>query len=553
MSETTSTREAGSPRVLRSVSVVSLMTAISRAGGLVREVVMAYYFGTSALKSAFDIAFVVPNLFRRLFGEGALSSAFVPVFSETLEREGRAAAQAFARRMITLLGLFLGTVTLAGVLATYPLARLLPADSHWLLPLPMLRVMLPYALLICVAALLSGMLNVLGRFAVSSLTPFLLNLVWILTLVGVFPFLRAEPSFRILVLSWMILLAGLAQILFQLPALRRDGFRLGLSFGAFARDERLRRVLTLMGPAALGLGLIQINVCVDKLLAFWADASAPAALEYAERIVYLPLGMFGTAFMTVLLPTFSRQAARGDLPGLSATLERSLRNLSVIMAPCSAALAVLALPCIELIYSIRGGQFSAGAEGDGVSSAVLSARALAAYAPGLLVFSFQKALTPAFYGMQDLRTPVRVSLSGLALNVVLNVASVLLLPAGWKHVGIAGATVLTSAVNTVMLAVLLRRRVGAPRGAGYAGTLVKACVAALAMALAARLTQGAVEQAACGGGWPVKAAQLAAMAAAVAVAAAVYVGALSLAAPQALQEMWGEFRRGRRKGATDGE
>jgi len=289
------------------------MTAISRVGGLVREMAMAYFFGTSALKSAFDIAFTLPNLFRRLFGEGALASAFVPIFSETLEKEGKERAGQLAMRVITLLITLLGVITLGGILISFPVEQTLASESRWLIPLPLMRIMLPYALLICVAALLSGMLNTLGRFAISSLTPFLLNLIWIVTLIGIFPFLPDNPSFRIRILSWMILFAGLAQILFQLPALARAGFRFRLCFSGLFGDKRLRRVLSLMAPAALGMGLIQINVCMDKLLAFWADASAPAALEYAERIVYLPLGMFGTAFMTVLLPTFSRQVSRGDL------------------------------------------------------------------------------------------------------------------------------------------------------------------------------------------------------------------------------------------------
>jgi len=536
---------ASEHRVLRSVSVVSFMTAISRALGLVREIAMAYFFGTSALKSAFDIAFIIPNLFRRLFGEGALSSAFVPVFGEALVKEGRESAYRFAVKVISFLVLVLGVVTVAGILLTYPLAQVLPEGSRWLIPLPMLRVMLPYALLICVAALVSGMLNTLGRFAVSSLTPFLLNLIWILTLV-VCPFLHETPEKQIMVLSWAILFAGLAQVLFQLPELARHGFRFRLCFTGLLADAKLRRVLTLMGPAALGIGLIQINVCVDKFLAFWADAAAPAALEYAERIVYLPLGMFGTAFMTVLLPTFSRQAASGDRGVMRETLERAIRHLAVIMAPCSAALAVLAFPVIMLIYNFKGGQFDAG-------SGVLSARALAAYAPGLLVFSFQKAVTPAFYGLQDLRTPVRVSLFGLVLNITLNVASVVLLPHGWKHVGIAGSTVVTSLVNGVTLAVILHRRIGAPRAGRILLPVGKAVGCALAMALCVCAFHAAGGRALEGAGLGGKIPQVGLMGATVAVGMAVYGALMVCVSRRELSEMVGEFRGRRRKGGRDGE
>lgn len=516
------------------------MTAISRVLGLVREIAMAYFFGTSALKSAFDIAFIIPNLFRRLFGEGALSSAFVPVFGEALVKEGRESAYRFAVKVISFLVLVLGVVTVAGILLTYPLAAALPADSRWLIPLPMLRVMLPYALLICVAALVSGMLNTLGRFAVSALTPFLLNLIWIVTLLAACPFLKEMPETQIMVLSWAILFAGLAQVLFQLPELAKHGFRFRLGFAGLFADEKLRRVLRLMGPAALGIGLIQINVCVDKFLAFWADAAAPAALEYAERIVYLPLGMFGTAFMTVLLPTFSRQAASGDRGVMRETLERAIRHLSVIMAPCSAALAVLALPVITLIYSFKGGQFDA-------DSGMLSARALAAYAPGLLVFSFQKAVTPAFYGMQDLRTPVRVSLFGLVLNVALNVASVLWLPHGWKHVGIAGSTVVTSLVNGVTLAVLLHRRLGAPRAGQILRPVGKAVACALAMAACAWAVHAAGARLLAGAGMAGKLPQVGLMGVTVTAGVAVYGLLMVCVSRRELSEMVGEFR-GRRQG-----
>ena len=533
--------------VLRSVSVVSLMTAVSRVLGLVREVAMAYFFGTSALKSAFDLAFVVPNLFRRLFGEGALSSAFVPVFSETLVKESRERAYQFAVRVISLLVAVLGAVTVIGILLTWPMEWWLPPDSRWLIPLPMLRVMLPYALLICVAAMLSGILNALARFAIPSLTPFLLNLIWIVTLCVACPLLRGLPEQQIVVLSWTILFAGLAQILFQLPALSKQGFRFRLVFSGVFADPKLRRVLALMVPAALGIGIIQINVCLDKVLAFWADPAAPAALEYAERIVYLPLGMFGTAFMTVLLPTFSKQAAMGDTALMRDTLERAIRNLAVIMAPCSAALLVLALPVITLIYGIKGGQFNE-------SSAVLSARALAAYAPGLLVFCLQKALTPVFYGLQDIKTPMRVSLVCLILNVAFNVTSVILLPAGWKHVGIAGSTVVTSLINGAILTVILRRRGDFLRIPAVAWPVIRAVGCAVTMALAALGTHAWCirTMSMAGAGGASKFAELAVMGATVLVGMLVYGGLMALVSRNELLEMAGDFRARRsRRGAAE--
>ncbi len=466
--------------ILGSVAVVSAMTAISRVLGLVREIAMGYLFGTSPLKSAFDMAFTTPNLFRRLFGEGALSNAFVPVFNDTLLTEGKDEAWRLTSRVLIALTGLLSVITGLGILATYPLARILPEGSRWLLPLPMLRIMLPYALLICLAGTISGVLNSLGKFAVSSLTPSILNLFWLGALIPLilFPNLCGNSENQLLFLCFAILLAGLAQILFQLPTLHRQGFRFAFLGKGIFRDARIRRILALMGPAAIGMGVIQINVCLDKLLAYWADTAAPAALEYAERITYLPLGMFATAFMTVLLPTFSRQASSGVFSEMRETLERAIRQLGLIMTPCSLALLVLAPAVIQAIYAFKGGRFDA-------DSITLSARALAAYAPGLLIFSLQKVFQPAFYGMQDVMTPLKVSLACLALNVTLNITSIILLPVGWKHCGIAGSTVLTSLVNSACLFILLRRKSCSPRLGRMLPSLIKSLIGASVMALAA--------------------------------------------------------------------
>ncbi|MBQ9431800.1 MAG: murein biosynthesis integral membrane protein MurJ [Kiritimatiellae bacterium] len=466
--------------VLRSASVVGIMTAVSRVLGLVREVAMGYLFGTTPLKSAFDMAFTIPNLFRRLFGEGALSSAFVPLFSESLTKERREESWRFASRVLLALAMLLAAVTAIGIALTFPINEMLPPDSRWRLPMPMLRVMLPYALLICLAATVSGMLNALRSFAIPSLTPFLLNAIWLAVLGTfiLFPGIAKMPERQLMILCAAILVAGLAQIFFQWPALRRHGFRFSCGGVMPWRDPRLRQVVALMGPAAIGMGLIQINVCVDKLLAYWVDASAPAALEYAERITYLPLGMFATAFMTVLLPTFSRQAAEGKRWEIRETIERAIRNLGLIMAPCSLALMVLSPMVIRAIYAYDGGKF-------GDESVLLSSRALSAYAPGLLIFSLQKVMTPAFYGMQDMKTPLKVSMWCLLLNLTLNITSIILLPAGWKHCGIAGSTVFTSLVNCIFLYRLLKPKACMPRLRNFLPSLLKSVLSAALMSASA--------------------------------------------------------------------
>lgn len=466
-------------RLLGKVGVVSAMTGISRIFGLVREVVMANYFGTSTLQSAFVIAFRIPNLFRRLFGEGALGAAFIPVFAEIERTEGRARAQRFVARILGLMVCVLGLLVGLGVALSFGVEWWCGDVSRWSEAMPLMRIMLPYALLICMAAILSAILNVHDRFAVSSLTPVVLNVVWIAVLLGVCPFLPAEGYWRIGAVCWGIVFAGFAQIAFQLPELRRVGYRFRLSFRGWRTSPHIRQVLLQMGPASLGIALAQINICMDGWLAFYGATWAPSALEYADRIIYLPLGLFGTAFATVLLPTYSRQVAQGNFVDLTATMARALRNLLLIMAPMALGLIAFAVPAVTLIYQ-------RGAFGD--DSVLWTARAVMAYAPGLLVFSANKAIVPAFYARKDLRTPVRVATYCIFGNFALNLLSVLLLPEGWRHVGIALSTVLNSLANTVTLAYLLRRQGLAP---AFRPLLVTLCRTLLAAGLMAFVAGGA--------------------------------------------------------------
>jgi putative peptidoglycan lipid II flippase len=519
--------------VLRRAALVGAMTGISRLAGLVREQMMAYFFGTGLAKSAFDVAFRIPNLFRRLFGEGALSAAFIPVYTEVREREGAEAANRLAAKIAGLLIASLSLITALGMLATLAIQARLSPDSRWTAILPLLRIMLPYAPLICLAALTMGLLNALRHFAIPALAPVFLNLVWIAALLGICPFIDSDPFVRIRVIAWAVVVAGMIQVAVQLPPLARRGVSLLPSFH-WRRDARIRHVLRLMAPMALGAGLVQINVCVDGILAMWSAPWAPSALEYAERLVYLPLGLVGNAFATVLLPTLSSHAAVHDYDGLGATLERALRNISVLMAPAAVGLTLLALPVVTLVYRLGDGAFQA-------ESALYTARALAGYAPGLLVFSLYKSLTPAFYALQDTRTPVRVGLFSVGLNLVLNILCVIMLPEGWKHMGIAASTVFTSLINCVTLALILHRRTGALHAARLLPCTASAVLAAGLMGVAVyflhpfalRLLEPRV---------PLKVAQLLAILAAMGVGAALYGGLIQLFHRQALGELADDIR-----------
>lgn len=438
-------------KVIRSAMVIGGFTSMSRVLGLVRDFLTAGFFGTSLAMSAFVVAFRIPNLFRALFGEGALSSAFVPVFIEAREKEGPDAAWRLARKVVTLVGMALLVVVLAGIAVISLVLRSPGLGLKTAMILPLVRIMLPYMMFICLAALSMAILNSYHRFALPASTPSLLNLTWIAFIVLVCPRIMGPLERQVYGLAWGVFVAGLIQLGVQLPALMRIGYRPGLSFDL--ADKRVWRVFTLMGPAALGLAVYQVNAVVDSVLAAWVGNWAPAALFYSERLLYLPQGLLATALSTVLLPVLSGHAARADYARIRETLNHSLRSLFFIMAPAAIGLLVLARPIIRMIFEWN--RFDA-------ISTELTARALWFYAPGLLVFCLAKVFVPAFYATQDTRTPVRIGLLCVALNFTLNVTFILTWPQYWKHAGLALATVISEGVNGVTLGYFIHRRMGSP-------------------------------------------------------------------------------------------
>jgi putative peptidoglycan lipid II flippase len=526
-------------KVLRHATVVGVMTAISRVAGLVRELIMAYYFGTSAAQSAFVVAFRLPNLFRRLFGEGALSNAFIPVFTETLVKEGKEAASTFAARVMGLQSAVIGVLVILLMAATWIAEPFFPAGSRWLIIFPLMRIMLPYALLICQVAIVSAMLNTQQKFKISSLTPVILNFVWIIALV-VCPLVGGDALRRITFISYAILAAGLFQLAFQIPTLRSCGLRFGFDFSitAWRSSPRIREVLIMLAPTALGAGIDQINICVDGYLAYYAADWAPAAMEYADRIAYLPLGMFSTAFVTVLMPTYSRLAALNDYEGLKQTMERALRNLAVIVAPAMTVMTFMAPALVELIYVWPNGKFD-------YTSAHFTALAVMAYAPGMFAFSFQKCLTPAFFAMKDTRTPVTISIICIIMNFTLNILSIIFLPVGVRHVGLISSTVFCSLVNGVVAAHILRKRKNLPDYALFAPTVVKSLIGALVMAACCVWVHSLF------GAQTLKLMQLLALATAGAAGAIVYGATMWCIAKHELLDVLGSLRRRKQKSCAN--
>lgn len=499
--------------VIRFAFAVGGFTMLSRVLGMVRDVLTARLFGTSLAMSAFVVAFRIPNLFRALFGEGALSSAFIPVFMESRRTEGEAAAWRLARRVVTLVGAFLLGVVVLGIVGMSAGLRWSELGEKAAAVLPLARIMLPYVFFICLAALAMAVLNSYRLFSVSAFTPALLNITWILSVLFVLPVVRGGATAQIQALAWTVFAAGAVQLAYQVPSLWRVGWRPGVDTDW--RDPRVKQVFLLMGPSALGLAVNQVNVMVNSLIALkWVGDWAPSALFYAERLIYLPQGILATALGTVLLPVLSDFAAQRKHDEMRGAIHHGLRTLLFVMTPAAVGLFVLAGPVVQMLF--EQGSFDP-------RSTWLTARALSFYAPGLMVFCLAKVFVPAFYALQDTRTPVKIGLCAVSLNFTLNVVSALTLPEYWKHAGLAFSTVISEGFNGLMLALFLRRRLGTFGIRGILAGLGRALGAAAAMAAVAWFAERGITT------WlyvylPHKAAQIVGVPLAIALGAAVYFG-----------------------------
>ncbi len=435
--------------LVKSTAVVGSMTLISRVLGLVRDMVFAR-FGVDAGMDAFFVAFKIPNFMRRLFAEGAFSQAFVPVLSEYKTQRDHAEVQALVNRVAgTVFGL-LGLLVLVGVLAS-PLVVLLFAPGFLADPVKfdltayMLRFTFPYLLFMALVAFAAGVLNSYGRFAAAAFTPVWLNVV----LIGVALMLAPRLDEPMVALSWGVLAAGFVQLLFLLPALASIRLLPRPRWGL--RDPGVRKILKLMVPGIIGSSVSQINLLFDTLLASFLITGSVSWLYYADRLVEFPLGIFGIALATVILPVLSRAHASGSTREFSHILDGSLRWVLLIGLPATVGLMLMAGPIISLLFQY--GDFS---ELD-VNMAGL---ALVAYSFGLPAFMLVRVLAPAFYSRQDTRTPVKIAIRSMIANMVMNVLFVVpmvLLGIPGAHAGLALATALASYINAGLLFRMLRK------------------------------------------------------------------------------------------------
>src|SRR6266480_5163313 len=430
-------------QMLKSSGALASATLTSRILGMVREIVYAQFMGDTPVASAFKLAFQIPNLFRRLLGEGALSAAFIPIFkakekSENEQEMWRVANAVISGMVVAAAGI-VGLVILGISLALA--ARQFEANTRLMLSL--LRIMFPYMLVICLTAVLMGILNARGHFFIPAAGAVVLNLVMIASVLFLAPRLGRELDQQIFGLAIGVLIAGVAQAAFQLPTLRREGFR--YRWVAPWRDATVREVVRKMIPGALGVAAFQVNVLLTNGLAFWVDRQIVASFDYAVRLMELPQGVFGISLATYLLPTLSGLAAEKKYAEFRGTLQQGLSYLIFVNLIASVLLVVLAEPIIRLLF--EHGKFNAG-------STQRASFALACLAPGLVAFSIVNVLARAFYALGDTQTPMKISVVCLGLNLVF--ALWLILPLRQGGLGIANT--LTAAWNVGLLLYALRRK-----------------------------------------------------------------------------------------------
>jgi putative peptidoglycan lipid II flippase len=429
--------------MLKSSGAMAAATMTSRLLGMVREMVYAGFMGNTWVASAFTLAFQVPNLFRRLLGEGALTAAFIPIFKKKEVAEGEGSMWRAANAVIS------GLMAAAGVLTVLVIAGL--TMTLWLhqfnpeteLMLNLLRLMFPYMLLVCLAAVLIGMANARGHFFVPALGAAILNVVMIASVLFLAPRMGVRLEEQIRGLAIGVVLAGIVQAFFQLPSLAHEGYR--YEWVSPWRDPTVREVARKMLPGSIGVAAFQINVLVTQCFSFWFDPTIVATFNYSVRLMELPQGMFGISLATYLLPALSGLAAEKKYPEFRQTLSQGLSYLSFANLLAAAISLSLAEPIVRLIF--EHGKF-------GPDATRRVAAALACLAPGLLMFSMNNIMARAFYALNDIKTPMKISLLCLTLNLVF----ALWLVQPYKESGLAIANTLSAALNLALLVYGLRRK-----------------------------------------------------------------------------------------------
>jgi putative peptidoglycan lipid II flippase len=486
--------EAG--KLTRAAGVVGVFTLLSRVTGLLRDVVIGFLFGAQGAADAYFVAFRIPNLLRRLTAEGALTVAFIPVFTNYMAKEGKAEAVKVTQIVFSFLTIFLGLITFLGVVFAGPVTRFfapgfLQEPEKLQMAVSLTRWMFPYIFFVSLVALAMGILNSLRHFMAPAMSPVLFNLCNIASAIIFYPLLT-EP---ILGLAFGVLIGGAAQLLFQVPYLLKHGIDLRFNFNF--KHPGLGRLLYLMGPAAFGAAVYQINVLVSTMLASFLPSGSVSYLYYADRFLEFPVGIFAIALGTAALPSFSMLVVNGNIKELRATLGYALRIVNFICLPATAGLAVLAVPLFAIFF--QRGAFDAYAT-------MNSAEALVFFSLGLWSISGTKLVAPVFYALEDTKTPVLVGIVAFVINFAASLAlmgdikveansagfinqmvtwataRIGLIPLG--HGGLALATSLSSMCNFFLLLFVLHRRLQGIPLREVAESFLRNFISASLMALA---------------------------------------------------------------------
>jgi putative peptidoglycan lipid II flippase len=469
--------------VTRNATVFSLATAVSRLLGLLRTALIAGSFGTSLAASAFFFAYSIPNMLRRLSGEGALGGAFIPVFTEEMEKHGRLPALRLSNSLGLAVSLVLVALILLITLVLQGIALFFHSSEKTLLVVNLTQVMLPYLFFISLAGFGMAVLNSLNHFFVPAISPALHNIILIAALLFLCPLFGTAKEQMIYGLAIGVLVGGATQLGILFFPLKKK--RYSLSTGVDIRSDSVKKVLRLFLPGMFSLGVTQINTVMDKFLAFFVkrqQASAPSELFYANLIVELPLAVFGISLGVAVFPSLSRLRASGKMKEFRETFSYALRQATAIALPASVGLILLREPIIRLVYQRR-------AFGHAATEAV--APVLMCYAFGLLAYTSLKIIVPAFLSLQDPKTPMRVGLAVTGLNFVMNCFAVFVLVRVW---GLALSTSLSAMVQMGVLLYLLRRKIGPIGGRRILLSTARIAVAAAFMGVVTAFAMAAADR-----------------------------------------------------------
>lgn len=465
---------------------IASLTAVSRIFGFIRDMSYSHFFGASALLDAWTIAFKIPNLARRLFGEGAASASFIPVYSEELHRDPQQAKN-LVNTVVTVLFVLLAAIIVIGQIGIWSYYKFFTSTGETKLILSLTSIMLPYMLLVCIVAILAGILNVHRHFATPAAAPIILNIFIISTIFLTGWVFKIQAQAQLFFVAFAVLIAGVVQIAIQVPPLRASS----VSFRPMWRthSEAFRKIIILMGPMILGLTATQINTLADDLIAWWFSGSpekgtffillghkityplqrgSVSHLYYAQRLYQLPLGVFGISLATAIFPVMSALSAKKDFTGMGKTLSQGLRTCFFIAIPATVGLIAIAKPLISLAF--QHGQFSE-------QDTNLVAWTLLFYALGLCGYFAQQLCTRAFYSMQNSSTPMTSAIIAVGANVTLNLTLIWLFGTG----GLAASTALCSYLQVIILIAVLRRRLGPNLLDGLSAAFLKTIAATLCM------------------------------------------------------------------------